>query len=123
MTKNDALVYAKDSIRVNSVHPGFIWTPLVKELGKQSPGGVEAFREQLNKRHPVGHAGEPEDIAYGVLYLASDESRHRRCRHELQLGFGGFECAAFKTDQPVMMKSRNEHKRSRRSWKRFLNNF
>ena len=75
MSKNDALLYAKDKIRVNSVHPGFIWTPLVEELGRNSPGGVEAFRKQLDEHHPIGHAGEPEDIAYGIVYLASDESK------------------------------------------------
>lgn len=75
MTKNDALFYAQDSIRVNSVHPGFIWTPLVEQLGKESPEGVEAFRKELDSRHPLGHVGEPEDIANGILFLASDESR------------------------------------------------
>ncbi|MBR9977465.1 MAG: glucose 1-dehydrogenase [Bacteroidetes bacterium] len=75
MSKNDALIYAKDNIRVNSIHPGFIWTPLVEGLAKDSPEGVEAFREQLDSRHPIGHVGEPDDIAYGVLYLASDESK------------------------------------------------
>lgn len=75
MSKNDALHYAKDNIRVNSVHPGFIWTPLVEELGQRSPDGVEAFREHLDSLHPIGHVGEPDDIAYGVLYLASDESK------------------------------------------------
>jgi len=75
MTKTDALLYAKDNIRVNSVHPGYIWTPLVEDLGRKSPRGVEAFREQLDSLHPIGHVGEPEDIAYGILYLASDESK------------------------------------------------
>jgi len=75
MTKTDALLYAKDKIRVNSVHPGFIWTPLVKELGERSEQGVESFREHLDSLHPIGHVGEPDDIAYGVLYLASDESK------------------------------------------------
>ncbi len=75
MTKTDALLYAKDNIRVNSVHPGYIWTPLVEDLGRKSPQGVEAFREQLDNLHPIGHVGEPEDIAYGILYLASDESK------------------------------------------------
>ncbi len=75
MSKNDALVYAKDKIRVNSVHPGFIWTPLVEDLAKRSPDGVEAFRAHLDSLHPIGHIGEPDDIAYGVLYLASDESK------------------------------------------------
>lgn len=75
MSKNDALLYGKDNIRVNSLHPGFIWTPLVEALAKDSPDGVEAFKDQLDKRHPIGHVGEPEDIAYGVLYLASDEAK------------------------------------------------
>lgn len=75
MSKNDALHYAKDNIRVNSVHPGFIWTPLVEELGNRSPEGAEKFREHLDSLHPIGHIGEPDDIAYGVLYLASDESK------------------------------------------------
>ena len=75
MSKNDALIYAKDNIRVNSIHPGFIWTPLVEELAKDSPIGVEAVRKQLDNRHPIGHVGEPNDVAYGVLYLASDESK------------------------------------------------
>lgn len=75
MTKNDALIYAKNKIRVNSVHPGFIWTPLVEALGEASPDGAVAFRKQLDSKHPIGHVGEPDDIAYGVLYLASDEAK------------------------------------------------
>ena len=71
MSKNDALIYAKDKIRVNSVHPGFIWTPLVEELGKNNP----EFREQLDSLHPIGHVGEAIDIAYGILYLVSEESK------------------------------------------------
>jgi len=71
MAKNDALIYAKDSIRVNSVHPGFIWTPLVEKMGEKTPG----FREHLDSLHPIGHIGEPIDIAYGILYLISDESK------------------------------------------------
>jgi NAD(P)-dependent dehydrogenase (short-subunit alcohol dehydrogenase family) len=74
MSKTDALLYAKQNIRVNSVHPGYIWTPLVEELGKKAKGGANAFRKELASRHPVGHVGKPEDIAYGILYLASDES-------------------------------------------------
>ena len=75
MTKTDALLYAGDNIRVNSVHPGYIWTPLVAELAESSEEGVEKFRRQLDQKHPIGHVGEPNDIAYGALYLASDESK------------------------------------------------
>lgn len=71
MSKNDALIYAKDKIRVNSIHPGFIWTPLVEEFGKDVPN----FRENLNNLHPLGHAGEPADIGYGIVYLISDEAK------------------------------------------------
>ncbi|TDT41433.1 NAD(P)-dependent dehydrogenase (short-subunit alcohol dehydrogenase family) [Halospina denitrificans] len=75
MTKNDALFYARDRIRVNSIHPGFIWTPLVADLAEASEEGADAFRQHLDGLHPIGHVGEPNDIAYGTLYLASDESK------------------------------------------------
>lgn len=75
MTKTDALIYAKDKIRVNSVHPGYIWTPLVEELGRNSPQGIEAFRRELDSKHPIGHVGEPDDIAHGIVYLVSDEAK------------------------------------------------
>jgi len=75
MTKTDALFYAKESIRVNSIHPGYIWTPLVEDLAKKSEEGEKSFREKLDSLHPIGHVGEPMDIAYGIVYLASDESK------------------------------------------------
>ncbi len=75
MTKTDALLYARERIRVNSVHPGYIWTPLVEDLARQSPDGIDTFRRHLDSLHPIGHMGEPDDIAYGILYLASDESK------------------------------------------------
>ena len=74
MTKTDALLYAKDKIRVNSVHPGFIWTPMVENYLKAS-GNFEEGLKYLNSLHPSGHVGEADDIAYGILYLASDESK------------------------------------------------
>ena len=74
MSKTDALLYAKDNIRVNSVHPGFIWTPLVENFLAEQ-GDVEAGRQNLAELHPVGHVGEPDDIGYGILFLASDESK------------------------------------------------
>lgn len=75
MAKTDALLYAKDGIRVNSIHPGYIWTPLVESLAKQSTLGIAEFRKSLDDLHPIGHIGEPNDIAYGILYLASDEAK------------------------------------------------
>jgi len=74
MTKTDALLYAKDKIRVNSVHPGFIWTPMVKNFLK-TQGNVAEGRKLVDRLHPIGHMGEPDDVAYGILYLASDEAK------------------------------------------------
>jgi NAD(P)-dependent dehydrogenase (short-subunit alcohol dehydrogenase family) len=75
MSKTDALLYAKDKIRVNSVHPGYIWTPMVEGVGKESGKSPEEFRREINALHPLGHIGEPNDVAFGILYLASDESK------------------------------------------------
>ena len=75
MTKNDALLYAPDGIRVNSVHPGFIWTPLVEKLAERSSEGLEVFRQKLDSLHPIGHVGEPDDVAHAIVYLASDEAK------------------------------------------------
>jgi len=74
MTKADALIYAKDKIRVNAVCPGGIWTPMLKSLTKDlSSTELDSFKKEVNNLHPLGHMGEPIDIAQGVLYLASDE--------------------------------------------------
>jgi len=75
MSKNDALLYAADNIRVNSVHPGFIWTPMVENVAKQSDAGVKEFRKVIDMKHPLGHIGEPDDIAWGIVYLASEEAK------------------------------------------------
>lgn len=75
MTKKDAVTYGRDGIRVNSIHPGTILTPLVRELGSRMEGGLEAYLKMMSDRHPIGHAGEPEDVAYAILFLASDEAR------------------------------------------------
>ena len=75
MTKSDAICYAADKIRVNSVHPGWLWTPMLEGVGNDSTEGPEAFHARILSRLPLGHYGEPLDVAYGVLYLASDESK------------------------------------------------
>lgn len=75
MSKTDALLYAKEGIRVNSVHPGFIWTPLVEAMAKESEEGAEEFRKHLDSLHPLGHVGKPEDIAAGIAYLASQDAK------------------------------------------------
>jgi NAD(P)-dependent dehydrogenase (short-subunit alcohol dehydrogenase family) len=67
MTKTAAMEYAKVGIRVNSVHPGPIDTPMTTSLDR------ELWQMFLNGV-PLKRAGTSEDIAFGVLYLASDES-------------------------------------------------
>jgi NAD(P)-dependent dehydrogenase (short-subunit alcohol dehydrogenase family) len=74
MAKTDALIYAKHRIRVNSVHPGFIWTPMVENY-LRSQGDLDEGRKNVAALHPLGRVGEPGDIAYGILYLASDEAK------------------------------------------------
>ena len=69
LTKSTAIQYAGDAIRCNSVHPGPIVTPMTQ--GRRSD---EAVRELMESRIPLGRYGEAIDVAYGVLYLASDEA-------------------------------------------------
>jgi NAD(P)-dependent dehydrogenase (short-subunit alcohol dehydrogenase family) len=75
MTKNDAVIYAKEGIRVNAVLPGAIWTKMVEDFLTKSGMKIEEGKKALASFHPIGHIGEPMDIAYGVLYLISDESK------------------------------------------------
>ncbi len=75
MSKTDALIYAKDKIRVNSVHPGWILHEELEAYASKAPQGKEAFMKEVNDFHPIGHVGLPEDVAYAILYLASDESK------------------------------------------------
>lgn len=69
LTKNAAVQYATDKIRVNSVHPGRIETPMTAPLAPER-------REMLLRLTPLGRDGTAEEVAYGVLYLASDESSY-----------------------------------------------
>ncbi|HIN34969.1 MAG TPA: glucose 1-dehydrogenase [Dehalococcoidia bacterium] len=70
LTKSTAIQYAGESIRCNSVHPGVIETPMTTPVMLNTQEG----RDLNASRHPLGRVGQPEDIAYGVLFLASDES-------------------------------------------------
>ena len=68
-SKSAAIQYASEGIRVNSVHPGPVVTPMTE--ARRSDAEV---RKRMISRIPLGRYGESEDVAYGVLYLASDES-------------------------------------------------
>ncbi len=68
LTKNAAMEYATQGIRVNSVGPGFIRTPLLdKNLSEEQMAGIAAL-------HPIGRLGRPEEVAELVLWLASDKA-------------------------------------------------
>jgi 3(or 17)beta-hydroxysteroid dehydrogenase len=75
LTKAAAMEFSKIghnyNIRVNSVHPGVIKTPMTEWIQKGGEGSDAIIKEQ-----PIGYLGEPEDVAYGVLYLASDEGKY-----------------------------------------------
>jgi NAD(P)-dependent dehydrogenase (short-subunit alcohol dehydrogenase family) len=67
MTKNAAITYAVDNIRANSIHPGIIWTPLIEAQDEAITAGLVADT-------PLKRLGRAEEVAYGALFLASDES-------------------------------------------------
>jgi len=71
LTKAAAIQYAREGIRVNSVHPGSVATPMT-EASRANP---EQYQRSL-ARIPMGRVAQPEEVAYGVLYLASDEASY-----------------------------------------------
>ncbi|MGE5636130.1 MAG: SDR family NAD(P)-dependent oxidoreductase [Nocardioidaceae bacterium] len=70
MTKNAALLWAQQGIRVNSLHPGFIETPMLTEVDELG------MRPLLIERTPMGRLGDPAEVAEAVLFLASPRSSY-----------------------------------------------
>lgn len=75
MSKTDAMLYARNKIRVNSIHPGYIQTACLGEIPRKEGITDKELCVAYQKLQPMGHVGEANDIAYGILYLASDESK------------------------------------------------
>ncbi|QNL51643.1 glucose 1-dehydrogenase [Olivibacter sp. SDN3] len=71
LTKDQAVEFAKDNIRVNAIHPGGILTPMTDFIGT-----AEEANELMKDLCPMGRLGNVMEIAYGALYLASDESSY-----------------------------------------------
>lgn len=74
LTKNAALEYAKEGIRVNSVCPGGIDTRMLDSLAEQTTGGEKSTRELMDPLHPMGRIGTPEEVAELIAWLASDRA-------------------------------------------------
>ena len=76
MSKSVALHCAREQldIRANTIHPAFIRTPIIDPIVAMAGGGEEG-EKKITRRVPLRRLGEPEDVGYAVLYLASDESR------------------------------------------------
>jgi len=74
LTKSIALDYVNENIRANSICPGTVDTPWVERITQDYDNPAHA-RELMRQRQPMGRLGNPEEIAYAALYLASDESR------------------------------------------------
>ena len=71
LTKSTAIQYALEGIRCNSVHPGLIYTDMTKDT-LDTPEGERDWRARV----PIGRIGVSEDVAKGVMFLASDESSY-----------------------------------------------
>ncbi len=74
MTKQDAAVYGQYGIRVNSVHPSTVLTPLVEGIANAFPGGIIEYEKVNTRMQSIRRLGQPEDVAWACVYLASDES-------------------------------------------------
>jgi len=76
--KSVALELASEGIRVNSVHPGIILTPIWEKAASPLGGGLNAPLDPfvLGQAVPIGKPSDPQEIANGVLFLASDASHH-----------------------------------------------
>jgi NAD(P)-dependent dehydrogenase (short-subunit alcohol dehydrogenase family) len=73
LTQQAAMEYAAQGIRVNAIAPGTILTPLNERLVEAAPN-AEAVRRSWNEAHPLGRPGKPEEVAWLVVFLASDEA-------------------------------------------------
>ena len=75
LTRSIAIDFATQGIRCNAICPGTVQTPFVEGyLARNFAGHEDEVRQQLHARQPIGRMGQPDEIAYAALYLASDEA-------------------------------------------------
>jgi NAD(P)-dependent dehydrogenase (short-subunit alcohol dehydrogenase family) len=80
LTRTTAIEYARQGVRVNAVLPGLMKTPMVETsiglAASYAEGEVEEMWRVRDAQCPMGHMGDAWDVAYAVLFLASDEARY-----------------------------------------------
>jgi NAD(P)-dependent dehydrogenase (short-subunit alcohol dehydrogenase family) len=76
MTKSAAIRYAKEKIRVNSVHPAFIDTPMVAPFMKGDELASSQLRTYMESMTPMGRMGQPSEVAAAIAFLASDDASY-----------------------------------------------
>lgn len=74
LTRNMAVDFAKDNIRINAILPGSIDTPMLRWAADVLTGNEEKAIDDWGRLHPIGRVGRPEEVAQVVLFLASDRS-------------------------------------------------
>lgn len=76
MTKSAAIHWAKSGIRVNSIHPGFVDTPMIAPFVAGSSPEATAMRGYIETSTPMGRMAKPEEIASAIAFLASDDASY-----------------------------------------------
>ncbi len=73
LTRQAALDFAQQNVRVNAICPGFIYTPMLDQYCRSQPK-PETAMEEVVALHPMGRLGTPDDVAGAALYFASNDS-------------------------------------------------